>query len=81
MIGFLKTDGVTKMTEYTVKRTLEIKTPKYGSIIRVVSDEDYITTSFVGENGESYCNQTMMLSEAKELAKVLCEMTGVYYED
>ena len=69
------------MTEYTVKRTLEIKKPEHGSIIRVVSDETYITTSFVGSNNEDYCCQTMMLSEAKELAKVLCEMTGVYYED
>lgn len=67
---------------FSIKRILEVKSKEHGTIIRVREQDGFVEICFVAEDpNEEYSNMGMMKEEAKELAKVLCELTGVYYED
>lgn len=70
------------MSDYSIKRTLDIKSKEHGTSIRVREEGGFVEIRLVGENPlDEYAGMGIMLDEARELAKVLCELTGVYYED
>ena len=70
------------MSDYSIKRTLDIKSKEHGTSIRVREENEFVEIRLVGENPlDEYAGMGIMLDEARELAKVLCELTGVYYED